>query len=148
MITWQQWRKKKLQHLCDLWHWRVWKREIPENPQELGRWGEWIAGKFLRKKGFKTLLQNVKIDHLEIDWIAIDGDHLVFVEVKTRDADFMERPIVAIDWKKRRHLRQAAQLYMKSLHLDAPPSFRFDAVEVVIHTPHHHECRWTPRLQI
>jgi putative endonuclease len=147
-MTWKEWFHKKRARLNDLlrWHWN--RNTAPDDPQERGRWGEWQAGRFLKKKRFRLLLSNVALGKNEVDWIAIDEDHLVFIEVKTRDAEFMDRPILAIDWRKRIRLREAAKIYIKSLHLETPPSFRFDAVEIVIHQPHYWECRWTPRLEI
>jgi putative endonuclease len=84
----------------------------------------------------------------EIDWVAVDEDILVFVEVKTRDIDSTSHPIFAIDWKKRRRLRKAARIYIRSLDLPTPPTFRFDAVEILIHSDWEWESRWTPRLEI
>ena len=147
-MTWRQWIKRKSQHLTDLWRWRILHRRVPEDSQELGRWGEWRAGQFLRKKGFRLLLQNVRMPCGEIDWIAVDQETLVFVEVKTADFELTDRPIVAIHWKKRRRLRKASRLYLRSLHLPTPPTVRFDAVEVLLYSSHHWECRWTPHLAI
>ncbi len=147
-MTWENWFKRRSQHLQDLWRWRIVDRRVPTGSQELGRWGEWRAGQFLRQKGFRLLLQNVRMPCGEIDWIAVDGEILVFVEVKTRDLELTDHPIFAIDWKKRKRLRKASRLYLRSLRLPHPPTFRFDAVEVLIYSSYSWECRWTPRLEI
>ncbi|MES2309039.1 MAG: YraN family protein [Verrucomicrobiota bacterium] len=146
-MTWKEWLHKKYHHLLDLLQWRIVRRSIPIESQERGRWGEWRAGQFLRKKKFRLLLQNVRMPCGEIDWVAVDQETLVFVEVKTRDADSTAHPIFAIDWKKRKRLRRAARVYLHSLDLQSP-TFRFDAVEVLIFADQQWECRWTPRLEI
>ena len=51
---------------------------------ELGKLGEQLARDFLIAKGYQILEQNWSCGHKEIDIIAMDGNELVIVEVKTR----------------------------------------------------------------
>ena len=46
--------------------------------------GEDAAAKFLKRKSYKIKSRNFRSGHKEIDIVALDGDVLVFVEVKTR----------------------------------------------------------------
>ena len=55
-----------------------------KNTTEIGRYGEDMAAKLLRKKGYKILERNFRAGHNEIDIIAQNKDYTVFVEVKTR----------------------------------------------------------------
>ncbi|RPI23489.1 MAG: YraN family protein [Acidobacteria bacterium] len=50
----------------------------------LGRWGEWVALRYLRKRGWDIVARNWKGKRGELDLVAYDEDCLVFVEVKTR----------------------------------------------------------------
>ena len=50
----------------------------------LGRRGERIAERYLRRKGYRILERNFRGAGAEIDLVAMDGETLVFVEVKTR----------------------------------------------------------------
>ena len=50
------------------------------NHTALGKKGEAQALEFLKKKGYKELAMNWRIDPYEIDLIMIDKDHLVFVD--------------------------------------------------------------------
>jgi len=50
----------------------------------LGRLGEGIAARFLRGRGHQILGERLRIRHGEIDLVTRSGDHLYFVEVKTR----------------------------------------------------------------
>lgn len=98
---------------------------------ETGDWGEGEAAKLLKSKGCRILGRNVRVGRRdEIDIVARDGKHLVFVEVKTRKNTDFGSPASAVDRKKKYALSRAAVRYIKSLR--APPVYvRFDVVEVV-----------------
>ncbi len=50
----------------------------------LGRRGERAAEKYLRRNGYRIVARNFRAAGAEIDLVAMDGETLVFVEVKTR----------------------------------------------------------------
>jgi len=50
----------------------------------VGEYGERIARKYLTSKGCRIIEANLKLSYREIDIIALEGDVLVFAEVKTR----------------------------------------------------------------
>ena len=52
----------------------------------LGRFGEGIAARFLEARGHRVLGQRLRVRHGEIDIVTRSGEHLYFVEVKTRRA--------------------------------------------------------------
>lgn len=57
------------------------------------------------------------------------------MEVKTRSASAMVRGALAIDRRKRAVLRRAAFAYLRALpSKNRPKGFRFDIVEVTLHT--------------
>lgn len=93
----------------------------------IGLSGEWKAARYLQKQGMKILQKRYRTSHGEIDLIAMDGEGLVFVEVKNRPAGKMGDGISAVDRQKRKRLRFAAQYYL-SAHPAA--SVRFDCVEI------------------
>ena len=51
-----------------------------------GRWGERLAGWWLRAKGFRPVARGMRTPVGEIDLIVRRGNLLVFVEVKSRRA--------------------------------------------------------------
>ncbi|MBT3192295.1 MAG: YraN family protein [Verrucomicrobia bacterium] len=109
------------------------KRSIAKGPQHLrtGEWGEAVAAKALKKKGFKILGKRVRVGTRdELDLVARDGEVLVFVEVKTRKSETFGRPAASVDRKKRHTLSRAAVRYLKRLK-NPRVCFRFDVVEVV-----------------
>jgi putative endonuclease len=98
---------------------------------ETGDWGEREAEKLLKSKGCRILGRNLRVGRRdEIDIVARDGEHLVFVEVKTRKNTDFGSPASAVDRRKKYALSRAAVRYIKRLR--APPVYvRFDVVEVV-----------------
>src|ERR1700687_2355156 len=77
----------------------------------LGRRGERIAERHLRRKGYRILERNFRAWGAEIDLVAMDGETLVFVEVKTRHSVIGGRPEEAVDARKQSRLRRAAEAF-------------------------------------
>ncbi len=67
----------------------------------LGDAGERAAIQYLRKQKFRIITRNYRNHAGEIDFIAREGEILVFVEVKTRRAG---QPVEAVDLEKQRRL--------------------------------------------
>lgn len=96
---------------------------------KLGRLGEDLAVKALVDGGYKIKERNAKISKREVDIIATFGELLVFVEVKARSDHSFGKPLLAVDKKQRKRLRQAADIYLlKKRFRDV--SVRFDVVTV------------------
>jgi putative endonuclease len=79
----------------------------------LGRRGEDAAGKFLKSKGMKILDRNFRTDMGEIDIVAMDGDTVVFVEVKTRTNADKWVPEDAVDERKLRKIESSGRIFLK-----------------------------------
>ncbi len=62
--------------------------------------------------------------------MALDGETVVFVEVKTRRSESLARPIDAVDRHRQDRLVRASLAFLKSHRLLDYPS-RFDVVEVL-----------------
>ena len=95
---------------------------------KLGEKGEGVAVKFLRKRGYKIIVQNFTTRIGEIDIIARDGETLAFIEVKTRESIEYGQPFEAVNKFKKRKIVNVATLYLKKLK-DIPPC-RFDVVSI------------------
>ena len=95
----------------------------------LGRAGELKAVEFLKKKGFKILKTNYKTFCGEIDVIALDGENVVFIEVKTRTNDDFGLPSEAVTAKKReKYYKVALEFLQREKKNDCP--CRFDVIEI------------------
>ena len=94
-----------------------------------GKEGESIARKYLERKEYKVLHTNWHWHHYELDIVAVDGDMLVVVEVKTRSADYLLSPEEAVDHRKIKRIVAAADAYVRNFNIDLP--VRFDIVAIV-----------------
>jgi len=96
---------------------------------DLGTRGEVLAGKYLRRAGYRLLVKNFRCRCGEIDLVAEEGGNLVFVEVKTRSSADFGHPLEAVDRRKQGQLIRAAHVYLKEQ--EAEERFcRFDVVSV------------------
>lgn len=101
----------------------------------LGAWGERVAARELKRRGFKVLYRNYRAPHGgEIDLVCRDRETLVFIEVKTRSHEEHSRPFDAIDRKKRKLIQRGALAWLRLLGMPRL-TFRFDVVEVIASNP-------------
>ncbi len=114
--------------------------------RELGRLGEELAARHLRRLGWTILERNVREGRKEIDIIARRDDVLAFVEVKARrNLDFGD-PLASISPRKRREIREVARRWL-ARHRPGATTLRFDAVGVRLGPTgsfelHHLEDAW------
>lgn len=76
--------------------------------QQLGAFGEKLAGQALARRGFAIVGRNVRVRFGEVDIIARNLETVLFVEVKTRTSDKFGYPEEAITWKKRLRMSKCA----------------------------------------
>ncbi|MCS6917754.1 MAG: YraN family protein [Chitinophagales bacterium] len=96
--------------------------------KKLGIRGEKIAEDFLVQKGFRICARNWRYGHQEIDLIALEGEVLVFVEVKARQSDAYGWPEQAVGSDKQRFLTEAAEQYVQMYGLKK--DVRFDVIAI------------------
>jgi putative endonuclease len=102
----------------------------------LGRRGEDLAHRYLRKRGFIVVARNYRLPSgdAEADLIAWDGETLVFVEVKSRETADFGPPERAIGEEKRTHLLRIAREYSRKTGTEWD-RIRFDVVSIVMTKP-------------
>ena len=103
---------------------------------ELGKRGEDLAVEYLIKLGYQILERNWRSGHKEIDIIAMKGDTLVAVEVKTRKSNTFGEPDIAVGVMKQRMLAWAADAYVRYRNLDV--EVRFDVISIIINEQGEH----------
>lgn len=91
--------------------------------------GEDAAERALVRKGMEVVARNWRCRMGELDLVAIDGDTLVFVEVKCRASDSLYDPALAVDHKKRMKVRKMAQVFLATMR-PTLLNCRFDVVSV------------------
>ena len=94
--------------------------------KEIGTFGEDAACEYLEDNDYEILERNFSLKTGEIDIIAKKDSCTVFVEVKTRKNNLYGEPSEAVNWKKQKHIRNTALLYLRSIDVE----MRFDIIEV------------------
>ncbi|MBQ7822479.1 MAG: YraN family protein [Clostridia bacterium] len=109
------------------------------NNRELGRQGERIAREYLRDRcGYEIIGSNYYASHKEIDIIALDGEYIVFIEVKCRtkrESKPSHRPGRAVGLKKRANIVEAANRFIAENcgdELFKGRSSRVDVIEITV----------------
>ncbi len=97
--------------------------------QILGKEGERVAEKYLRKKGYRVVERNYRCPAGEVDLIVLDRRVVVFVEVKTRSDDRFGVPFESVHTHKQKKMIKAA-LFFLSQHRLHDRDARFDVVGV------------------
>ena len=92
--------------------------------------GERAAVKYLKRQGFRIVSRNYATPWGEIDIVALDGDTIVFVEVKTRQSIAAGHPFEAVTHEKQSKLTRMALVYLKKYKLLEHPA-RFDVVSII-----------------
>ncbi len=95
-----------------------------------GRKGERIACRYLMKQGFDVLARRFKARRGEIDLIALEGEVLACIEVKTRASRAFGDPWEFVDWEKQQSLRLALEEFVARYDL-GQYAYRFDIVSVI-----------------
>ena len=98
-------------------------------PLVFGKKSEEIAAQFLLSRGYRILERNYRTPRGELDLIALDGDVLVFVEVKARRGMSFGEPHWAVDQRKRQHLVKASLFYLSRKRIQNR-CCRFDLVVI------------------
>jgi putative endonuclease len=94
----------------------------------LGKKGEALVAKYIKKQGMKLLERNYRTPFGEADLIASDGDEIAFIEVKTRESVAFGSPAEAVIKTKQERYYKIAQFY--GMQTGEEPNARFDVAEV------------------
>ncbi len=96
--------------------------------QRRGDAAETAALAVLEQAGAILLARNARYSVGELDLIVLDGDTLVFVEVRQRKSDAFGGAAASLDARKQRKCALAAQCWLKQNPRYAAMPCRFDAV--------------------
>ena len=99
-------------------------------PDELCKKGEALAGKILKKKGYKILKRNYVSKYGKIDIVAYDNGIICFVEVKTRQSENYGPPELAVTKEKRKRIVRTALNYLTINNIE-DTDCRFDVVSIL-----------------
>ncbi len=99
--------------------------------QKMGKMGEDIALKYLRKHGYKFIAQNFRKRCGEIDLIVRKKKTIVFIEVKTRKDYGFGGAFDSVDEYKLKKLMDTAELFLLGKDRYDDFAWRLDVIEVV-----------------
>lgn len=108
----------------------TWLRSLLTHRDSFGTRGERAAERYLVGLGYRVLRRQHRNSGGELDLIALDGDTVVFVEVKTRSGVMHGQPIDAVNAEKQRRMTRAALVFLKHENWLERRS-RFDVIAVV-----------------
>ncbi len=97
----------------------------------VGRYGEDVAAAHVRQRGWEVLDRNWRTRDGEIDLVALDGDELVVIEVKTRRSTAYGHPAEAVTARKLARVRRLAAQWLAA-HEVRPRSVRVDVIAVLL----------------
>ena len=96
----------------------------------LGNAAEQLALRYLRDRGLAPVDQNFRCRHGEIDLVMLDGDCLVFVEVRYRSPGAFASAAMTVDRKKQSRLVRTAEMFLATRASFSSHGARFDVIGV------------------
>jgi putative endonuclease len=93
-----------------------------------GKSWEQRARRFLESRGLRTVHENFIARTGEIDLIMLDGQRLVFVEVRMRKASHFGNAAASVDGKKQARLKRTAMVFLQRFPNFASFTCRFDVI--------------------
>ena len=107
---------------------------MPERSSaQSGKDAELQALKYLQQQGLRLLAQNWLCKRGELDLVMLDGDTVVFVEVRYRKNTQWGGALASIDERKQQKLIFAAQYFLQRESRWANSPCRFDVVAIDSH---------------
>lgn len=97
--------------------------------RELGARGEELAAAYLKRKGFRIVEVNARCRLGEIDLVAMEGETVVIVEVKSKGGRSHGSPEDMLTVAKQRRLTLLARTYLQRRRWLSRPA-RFDVVAI------------------
>lgn len=96
--------------------------------QQKGRLGEDVAASYLEAEGWEITDRNWRCPAGEVDIVAVRGEELAFVEVKTIDAYGPESASRLIDARKRSRIVESSKYFLSRKREYNCMSLRYDVI--------------------
>ena len=104
------------------------------NSYERGLWAELVARDFLKKQGLQLCQQNYHGPGGEIDLIMMDGETIVFIEVRYRSSNRYLHAVESIDARKCTRIIKTARNYLQTNRFTSDHPCRFDVITITGNT--------------
>lgn len=103
---------------------------MSNSKQLSGQLAEDYAQRHLQQQGLRLLCRNWSCRSGELDLVMLDGDTVVFVEVRYRRHAAWGGALESVDLRKQQKLIKAAQLFLQKESRWARHPCRFDVVAI------------------
>ena len=113
---------------------------------DTGRKGEEQAVAALQAAGMEIIVKNFRSKTGEIDIIALDGETIVFAEVKTWSNFGMEDLMYGINDRKQRKIIKTAKFFLSENRKYSNMTIRFDVIFVHNNSINHLASAFTERV--
>jgi len=110
------------------------KKKAGSATRQRGLAAERIAAEHLAGHGYKIIRRNFECAIGEIDIVALEGEYLVFIEVRSRHSAEGLSPAFSVNKRKQRKIAQVAEIFLEKYYSEIPPC-RFDVVLVTLGPP-------------
>lgn len=105
--------------------------QASSNRKEKGRAAEEAAAVHLERNGWTVKERNWSCRTGELDLIAVRGETILFVEVRSRSGSGFGLPAESVDARKIQKVRHTAEVYLHRFGLSDRP-IRFDVIAVML----------------
>jgi putative endonuclease len=116
------------------------------NSVSFGKKGEEQAAAALESAGMQIIAKNIRSKAGEVDIVALDGETVVFVEVKAWSAYGMEDLQYGINVKKQRKIIKTAKYFLSENRKYSNMAIRFDVVFIDKNSVTHLASAFTERV--
>lgn len=110
---------------------------MAQNNRAVGTKYEEKAEQFLKKQGIRIITKNFRCKQGEIDLVGVDGNCLVFIEVKYRATNNAGEPEDAVDIYKQKKICRVAEYFLYTHPHYANQMIRYDVIAIA-----GEEIRW------
>lgn len=97
----------------------------------IGQRGEDAAAAYLERSGMTIVNRNWRCKAGEVDIVALDGEEIVFIEVKTRRSAATGSPEEAVSASKQKRYARLARSYLQETGL-LEVGVRFDVIAIQV----------------
>ena len=101
------------------------------NHLELGVVGERMAARHIESMGWRIIGRNIRAGRGELDIVAVDGDELVIVEVRTRRIGKISPSETTVGPNKLKSILKTARIYVERI-LSYEGNWRIDVAAVTV----------------
>jgi putative endonuclease len=98
--------------------------------KQIGDDAEELAAAYLESKGFLILDRNYFFEKAEVDIVAFDHTHIIFVEVKSRSGTYFGRPEEYVTPEKEKLVKKAAEAWVYERKMETA-LVRFDVISII-----------------